>query len=289
VVNPDFSQTLLNTILPKEALKIIKNSFLGTDDPIPRLLNNLDLKIEAYASKEPFYQHSRCIEFTELLRGCLAKVGSRADLNGFHSKPLGDSPLIEQMAAAAKQKGIDLEYGVCPAVRIEAGYARVTEAHILKMRCADIFLVSEFSHRHAHIIQARAVSNDTSGVTKICKFSLMICLLFMLGIPFISGKAAVSNTGCALMDKGEWRFEEQSTPFGFAVTKLERFWLAAGAIPARLAEEGNPYLYFLSEDRAFSFIAEYRKTHPELTSSPYCFASRYCIYDKETLFRLKNS
>ena len=300
MITSDFGQTLLATTLPAEAVQIIQNSFKGTGDPFSQWLDNLPDKLDAYTADpvnavgirlptNPFYKNTRAIEFIELLRGFLSEVGSRLDLYRYSPRSLSESPLVEMMAAAAKEQNIDLEYGVCPAVRIESGYAIVAEAQVIKLRCADIFLDVEFSDKHAHIIRAKAICKKTVSNRKLSVFSKMIRILFMLGVPFVSGNPTTKNTGCAFMENGEWRFETEETLFGLTVTKLEKFWLCAGAVPARLTEVGSPYLYFLREDRAFSFIENYRETHPEVTASPFYCASRNSIYDKETLSRLKKS
>lgn len=77
-------------------------------------------------------------------------------------------------------------------------------------------------------------------------------------------------------------FEKEASIWGFPVSRLERFWLRAGAVPLRvLRQDGDPsVIALLREDEALRERERFKKESPT-APSPWFYLSKKGIYDSE--------
>jgi len=294
-----YADKLLKETLPDDARRILRSSliFSGEADTDLELLADLETNMARYATSFrspsgdlmpviPSDFIRRCNEFDSSLRKYLWGVGSRVDLTGFSPQPLTDPKIHCDLAGACAEAGIIAEEAYCDAVVTdESGRARASKNHILRLKKGEMFLDVTDAEDSAHVIRFEAVCPKTSAVTKMRTFSRMLALLHRT-MPSVTGTPATMNDNSVRMDHAEWRFDKENSPWGFEISRLERFWLRAGAVTNRLFGNGNKRLALLREDRAIEFLETYRQTHPD-GASPFALASRHGIYTKEILLRLR--
>ncbi len=292
-----FARELLSKTLPPAAIKTLRETYRGIGDGNPQWLNRLEEKMHLYASEtrnplgislptHPFHYEHRCIEFCDKLGELLDSVGSRVNLHNFDPKPLLDESIHDGLASAARKVGITIEHGYCDSVSIKLGRAIPIQSHVLRLSKGSTFMDVQDGGDTFHVIRAIAMCKDISTVRKFERFTQMIRLLLRT-TTLVSGKPACSNDGCMAMADGGWRFVNQKSVWGFEVSRLTRFWLAMGGIPSILIGDERPLVVFYRIDRALKFAEDYKRVNPD-KPSPFHYASRFGIYSKEELLKLKS-
>lgn len=237
----------------------------------------------------PFDIANRSGEFDCMLREMLLEIGSRVDFSNFSPRPFMEPHFHGDLAGRCKMAGIELLKDYCVGVTInELGQARADKKEVLRLKKGEIILdVEDIGGGTAHIIRFLAVCPRTSAITKMRTFSSMVSLLHFT-MPVIFGKAATGNDNSISMPDGDWRFCDcKGSPWGFSISRLQGFWLCAGAVSTRLIGDHDPMLFLYREDEAQTFLRRFRQKLPA-GPSPYALASRWGIFGKETLGRLKN-
>jgi len=236
----------------------------------------------------PFDIANRASEFDRMLRDMLLEIGSRVDFTDFSPRPFMEPHFHGDLAGRCKKAGIELLQDYCDGVTIdEFGRARADRKQVLRLKKGEIILdIEDIGEGTAHIIRFLAVCPRTSAITKMRIFSKMVSLIHFT-LPVIFGKAATSdNDNAVRLQNGEWRYISEQSPWGFSISRLERFWLSAGAVTTRLIGDHDPMLFLYREDEAEKFLQRFRQKNPA-GASPYALASRWGIFGKETLARLK--
>ncbi|MEI6492600.1 MAG: hypothetical protein WCO94_08635 [Verrucomicrobiota bacterium] len=297
-----YARCLLADTLPPEALRILRNSLRSSGNAalILEALDDLEGKLKRYTREFqsrsgdwmpafPFDIANRSGEFDSTLREFLIAIGSRVDLTNFSPRPLTEAHFHGDLAGRCRKAGIELSHEYCDGVKIDRwGRARADRYHVLRLKKNEIVLdVEDNGDGTAHIIRFLAVCPQTSAITKMRTFSKMVSLLHQT-MPVIHGRAATGDDNAVRLQNGEWRFLQETSPWGFSISRLEHFWFAAGAVTARLIGNCDPLLFLYREDEAIAFHQRFRQKTPAGASpSPYALASRWGIFGKEALSRLK--
>jgi len=295
-----YALSLLIDTLPDDALRILKSS-LRFADPADRrldLLDNLQRKMLRYASNfhsptgnsipaTGFCYKARCNDFINSLRELLRGLKSRIDLTNLSLKPLTDPSIHENLAGACKQAGISAEHGFCEIVKIsESGRARAGKSHILRLTKGEVLIEFSDNGDSFHLFRVLAMSRKESAVLKLKTFSEMLNILFRTVKKVTARSASYDDLTVKMGACGDWRFEIEQSIWGFEFSRLNRFWLRAGAIPERLLNPKSDVLVFLRKDYALEFLEKFREGCPD-SPSPWFYASRFGIYSPDLLIRLR--
>lgn len=271
--------------------------YSGKADVALEYLEDLQRSINRFASEfrspsgetipsPPCAYIKRCEEFIYELREFLLGVGPRIDLTTFYPQPLTDPNIHDDLAGACRAMGISADHGYCDGVSIDAfGKARAENRHVLRLKKGEILMdVMASGPATFHVVRYLA-NSKASAILKMKTFSTMISLLFRTSKE-ISGSAASVNDNSVFMEQGDWRFKEQKSVWGFPISRLERFWLRAGAVTNRFIAEEKPRLLLFGEGAAMDFLKQFRQEQPD-GPSPFFYASRHGIYSSETLQNLQ--
>lgn len=295
-----YARSLLAQTLPRDARRILLNCFeyAGEDRENVAFIRNVESAMERFASEfcspggswqptDGFAYMLRAELFDSRLRGFLHAIGGRLDMSGFTPRPLEDPAFHQDLAGACKQAGFDLQHDFCDSVRIDAsGRARADSGHIVRLRAGDMFMDAEASEDSFHVVRFIADNSKQAAFGKLRTFAAMVRLLHRTA-PVLTAKAASVNDRSVFMAKGgEWRFKTEESVWGFSISRLERFWLRAGAVPERILGGDSRVLALFREDRALEFAKEFRREKPD-SASPFFYASRQGIYKAETLALLR--
>lgn len=295
-----YAHSLIQETIPEDALRVLRSSLKATGKAqleTDILGGNLTADMIAFAKdfmspsgvhlqSSPSDFMNRCHEFDRTLRGFLQEIGSRVDLADFSPQRLRDPKIHCNLAGACQKAGILAEHGYCDAVAIEAGRARVRKDHIIRFRKGEMLMDVTGDGDSFHIIRFLAVSPTISTVVKLRTISEMLRLLHRTTSVVTAKAATVDDNSVKMGSDGEWRFREENSPWGFKVSRLEEFWLRVGAVTDRFLGDEKHGLLFFRENEAVEFLKRFRQKLPA-GPSPYALASRWGIFGKETLARLK--
>ena len=294
---------LIKRTLPDDARRILKACFEAAGDSAESIayLNGLEGKMHQHASNQqtPFgisilpsfhdYQ-SRCEEFDQQLRRWLHDdVGPRLDPQTLSPVPVTDSSLHEDLVGACKNSRIELQRGFADAVDISPyGRASASRKAVLRLSKGEIFMDVVGGQNSFHVARFVATDKKISPFRKFAVFVEMIQLLHRTA-PIVTGKVATKDDPTIHLDSGDWRFKKEQSVWNFPVSRLERFWLRAGAVPLRvLRQDGDPsVIALLREDEAVKEIEKFSATNPA-APSPWFYASNHGIYSKNTLKTLNS-
>jgi hypothetical protein len=289
---------LIKRTLPDDARRILKACFEAAGDSAESIayLNGLEGKMHQHASNQqtPFgisilpsfhdYQ-IRCEEFDQQLRRWLHDdVGPRLDPQTLSPVPVTDSSLHEDLVGACKNSRIELQRGFADAVDISPyGRASASRKAVLRLSKGEIFMDVVGGQNSFHVARFVAADRKISPLRKFAVFVEMIKLLHRTA-RIVTGKVATKDDPTIHLDGANWRFEKEPSIWGFDVSRLERFWLRAGAVPMRvLRKDGDPkVIALLREDEVLNEIEKARKANPT-APSPWHYASVKGIYGREIL------
>jgi hypothetical protein len=302
-----FGQTknLIEKTLPADARKILRKCFEHAGDSYESIafLDGLESRMHQHAMEQPspmgfpippspHQYRDRCEEFDLQLRNWLFKdVGSRMDPNTLELVTVSDSTLHNDLLGACRNSEIELQRGFAAAVEVDGyGRAEAVEKPILRLSKDRMFMDVVEGKDSFHVARFVAADKKTSPVRKFATFVEMIQLLHRTA-PIVTGQVAKKDDLTIHLDGGSWRFEKEQSVWGFPVSRLERFWLRAGAVPLRvLRTDGDPkVIALLREDEALEEIQRFKKGNPTAIT-PWHYASQKGIYERDILrvLRMQN-
>jgi hypothetical protein len=297
------SKNLIKKTLPDDARKILRNCFKHAGDSYESIafLDGLESRMHRHAMEQPSpfgfpippsphqYQ-DRCEEFDLQIRDWLFNdVGPRMDPNTLALEPVADFSLHNNLQGACKDLGVTLEQGFADSVDIDAyGRAKAAPRGILRLSKGEIFMDVAGGKDSFHVARFVATDKKISPVRKFAAFVQMIKLLHRTA-PIVTGKVATKDDPTIHLNSGNWRFKKEQSVWNFPVSRLEKFWMRAGAVQLRvLRQDGDPsVIALLREDEAVKEIEKFSATNPA-APSPWFYASNHGIYSKNTLKTLNS-
>jgi hypothetical protein len=282
------ARKLLLDTLPEDALTVLQRVVEG-EDKLKFFLSNIWDHLTCYIRGRAHYvtEEKAIFEFDEDLRNLLQGLGSRVDLSQYSPIPLTDDLYHMNLVGACRESGVEILHGYVDGASIDQfGRAKKVERHVLRLIYNGVTLdiAEEESSFHVLFFDGR---KELSAIGKLRILSRFIKLL-LRSVETVSGTAATTNRGIAKMIKADWRFVLQDSVYDFQLSRLERFFLSAGAVSVKIIKgEKRPLVVFFNERKAEELVQEMRQTYPD-SPSPYHYTTKHGIYSKGFLSRLRH-